>query len=298
MEEGPPKLDSDPKRGDIAGSSSPQLLRRSSLLQLQRLLLLAVAFSSTLDCASALAAAAKKGGGGGKKTPAAASSAGRGMKGSAAAAGFGSVPSSSPTLEETLAGFRRRPVRLLPLDAECPCGGISPPGVSLSYGDCCAPLHRGDEQCLTPLQVLQSRYSAFYLRNIGHVINTTHPTCRDYNDDKIKWAKALNKNGMFDSFQFVSLTVLDDWGDDAITAVADDVENEAFLKFHVRLREKEEEVDGTASTSSTETAVAGRETVIEELSRFLRDPVTGVWKYAGGDVRCLEAGLEGATLNS
>lgn len=197
---------------------------------------------------AALGFAAKKGGK--RKAP------------SSSTKGFGLTP---PTFEDTVSKFRTR-MPEDPDNQDCPCG------TGKLYKDCCAPFHRG-EPCTTTTDVLRSRYSAFSWRNAGHVIATTHETCRDYREDKIAWAKSLNNGGMFDSYDFVNLQV----GSEVLGAD----ENEGFLEFKVTLRAK----DNTASD------IEGQETVITENSRFLRDS-EGTWSYASGEVRSDVVGLD------
>ena len=129
--------------------------------------------------------------------------------------------------------------------------------------------------------VLRSRYTAFSYRNIKYVLDTTHETCRDYREDKVAWAKDLDKGGMFDSFEFVKLQA----GEEEMSK---DDENEGHVEFKVTLRAKEDEND----------KVAGQETVISERSRFLRNPDNGSWSYASGDVRSDVVGLEATQLNA
>ena len=178
--------------------------------------------------------------------------------------GFGKAP---PTLEEVLEGFSTREPEGA-TSQPCPCG-VS----GKTYGECCRPFHLKAIQPLTPTQVLQSRYSAFCYRNIGYIIQTTHPTCRDFQDDKVKWAKDLDKTGMFDSYEFASLNIL---GPEELPS-----ENEGYLEFQVQLRER----------------VGGQVTTIQERSKFLRDPETGVWTYSSGDVRSTNEGLDDIKLN-
>jgi len=181
---------------------------------------------------------------------------------SRSAKGFGPTP---PNLEEVAATFKTR----IGQDSDkekCPCGS------GALYGDCCSPYHTGLKFPESPCNVLQTRYSAFYYRIIPYIISTTHPVCRDFTENKIKWAKDLNKNGMFDSFEFVSLRP-----EPTVTPGID--ENEAFLEFRVKLRSR----DGS-----------GEET-IHEKSRFLKEGDR--WLYAGGEVRSEVAGLEDAILN-
>ena len=186
--------------------------------------------------------------------------------------GFGRPP---PTLEEVLAGFKTR-IPDLADEKPCPCGVVS----GTTYGACCAPYLDGKSVCLTPDRVLQSRYAAFCWRDVGHIIRTTHPSCRDYQDDKIAWAQSLNKNGMFDSFDFVGLTLL---GEVEYTC-----DTEASVEFEVTLR----------ANRRTGTTLEGQETKIRELSVFLKDKETGAWTYARGDVRSTVDGVDDIVLNS
>lgn len=187
--------------------------------------------------------------------------------------GFGKAPL---TLEQTFASFKNR----LPKSAEdCPC----PCGISgKTYGECCAPYHQGSLIPLSPLAVLKSRYSAFCWRNIGYVMKTTHPTCRDFQKDKIAWAKDLDKRGMFDSFDFVGLKVLEN---ETISAVD---ENIGFIEFQVQLR----------ANSLTGSQIDGKVTTIQELSTFQKDEITGGWSYASGDVRSTVEGVQDIVLNA
>jgi SEC-C motif-containing protein len=227
------------------------------------------AYLDSIPITEAFAAANKGGGKKKNKKSANASSTNR---------GFGAPP---PTLAETLATFRTR----LPENASeqpCPCATSS----GATYKDCCQPLHLGQQTCLKPLDVLKSRYSAFCYRDIGYIIATTHPKCRDYQEDRIAWAKDLNKNGMFDSFDFIGLEVLKDED-------GDNNDHEAYIEFQVRMKGREGNLEQRSVAS-----IAGEETLVTERSQFLRDPETGIWTYSGGDVRSGVEGLEDVTLNT
>jgi SEC-C motif-containing protein len=174
--------------------------------------------------------------------------------------------------EQVLSQFRTR----VPEDADsqqCPCG------TGKMYKECCAPFHRG-EPCKTMTDVLRSRYTAFTWRLIGHVIETTDKTSRDYTEDKISWAKNMNrKGGMFDSYDFVLFEPgKEEPGED---------QNSGYIEFKIIVRAK-------ADVGST---LEGREMAIVEKSKFLRDS-DGKWAYASGDVRSDVPGLEDTTLNS
>lgn len=137
------------------------------------------------------------------------------------------------------------------------------------------PYHRGEKFPESPLRVLQSRYSAFSYRLVPYIIQTTHTTCREYRDNKVAWAKDLNQNGMFDSFEFMGLVIPN-------LEPEMDGDNRAYMDFQARLRSR----DGNPN-----------ETVVSERSLFLRDPETNTWTYASGEVRSEEAGLEDVVLN-
>jgi SEC-C motif-containing protein len=47
----------------------------------------------------------------------------------------------------------------------CPCGGGS-------YASCCRPLHRQERQAITAEQLMRSRYSAYALGEIEHLLRT------------------------------------------------------------------------------------------------------------------------------
>jgi len=186
--------------------------------------------------------------------------------------GFGKAP---PTLDETLVTFKTR----IPESAEgkpCPCG-VS----GKTYGTCCGPYLRGLTKPMSATAVLQSRYTAFCWRNIGYIMQTTHPSCRDYNADPVAFAKDLNKNGMFDSFEFIGLKIL---GEEE--KVNNDTE--AFIEFQVKLQANER----------TGSLLEGQVTTIQERSKFLRDEATGSWSYASGDVRSTVQGVDDVILNA
>ncbi|KAG7373030.1 hypothetical protein IV203_033754 [Nitzschia inconspicua] len=229
----------------------------------------------------------KNGGGGGSKNNKKASST------ASTTRGFAAPP---PTLDQTLASFRTRlPDNDDPATVPCPCGIYG-----TSYAECCQPYHLGELQCTTPLSVLQTRYSAFTYRLIGHIIATTHPNCREYMDDKIAWANSLNKNGMFDSFDFVGLQVLKEeqehqQKDEEHSGLDPNV---AYIDFQVTLRGRSSTTANTATITNDAVVVAGKETVVQERSQFLKDTATGVWTYSGGDVRSQVQGLEDTQLNT
>ena len=177
--------------------------------------------------------------------------------------GFGTKPLS---FEQVVAQF---PTRLPPnaLDLPCPCQKHSNPrqpeaeGTDLiTYRECCAPYHDGEKLPESPERVLRSRYSAFRYRNIPYILKTTHPDCSDYQSDKIKWAKDMNKGGMFDGYDFVGLEILSD------TVYSDENSAEAFLEFQVRLAKRND----SPITKSTDVTSDAEEVIVAEKSRFLK----------------------------
>lgn len=233
--------------------------------------------------------------------------------------------SSFSSLEELLSTFpTRQPSSTT--EVPCPCGtrkkqvGGSLPQ-PLSYHECCQPLHDHTQPCTSPLDLLRSRYTAFCYRNIRHIMATTHESNRDWQADTMAWAQELNRDGMFDSFEFVELKLLDssssggqEWQPQQqgeTTTNDDDDGNSSWIEFQVTLRGRGDDyVDdgpgdqrnrkkgfGNPSTTKKNAKVAGLETIVKERSRFLRNPETGVWTYAGGDVTSQSAGLEDSRLN-
>jgi SEC-C motif domain protein len=204
--------------------------------------------------------------------------------------GFGIAP---PTYDEVIRTFKTR----IPPNANelpCPCGSstiiMEEKGENSGqqqqkrrrlYNECCGPLHRGEQACQTMTDVLKSRYSAFSWRMIDHIIHTTHSTNRDYQEDPIAWAKNLNRNGMFDSYEFIQLQA-------GIEELNSNDSNEGFIEFQVTLKDK----------GDKDLRLRGKETVVKERSRFLRNPIDGVWSYASGQVRTDVAGLEDTILNN
>ena len=51
----------------------------------------------------------------------------------------------------------------------CPCGS------TLSYADCCAPLHVGQKTADTAAQLMRARYAAFVLQHVEYIVATTAP---------------------------------------------------------------------------------------------------------------------------
>ena len=55
----------------------------------------------------------------------------------------------------------------------CPCKS------RLSYALCCLPFHQGKAKPETAEQLMRSRYSAYFFRNVDYLVETTHPETRE-----------------------------------------------------------------------------------------------------------------------
>ena len=182
--------------------------------------------------------------------------------------GFGAAPKAPPTLKECCRNFKSR----LPKDTsvDCICGSLP----KRSYAECCRPYHKGEAAAETPQQLLEARYAAFAYRLVPYIIETTDKTNADYMKDKVAWAKKLNKNRMFDGFDFVSLEI----GEQEAGATDDEV----FISPNVfTLRPKE---------------MSKQPLVMRESTKFVRR--NGKWFFASGAVTSEEAGLKGQVLES
>lgn len=56
-------------------------------------------------------------------------------------------------------------------DARCPCG------TGFTYGECCAPYHRG-KPAPTAEALMRSRYTAFVTHDAQYLLDTWHPNTR------------------------------------------------------------------------------------------------------------------------
>lgn len=65
----------------------------------------------------------------------------------------------------------------VPSDREkslCPCKS------RLSYGECCRPFHKGKAKPSTAEQLMRSRYSAYFFREVDYLVQTTHPDTKTW----------------------------------------------------------------------------------------------------------------------
>lgn len=126
-----------------------------------------------------------------------------------------------------------------PLGAGAPC----PCGSGASYDGCCGPVLSGDRPAATAEALMRSRYTAFAVGDVDHLLATWHPATRPASldlDDRIRWTR------------LEVLAVVDGGPDDRRGTVE-------FAAHHLD---------------------AGEPAVLREVSRFRRDG--GTWTYVRG----------------
>ena len=198
--------------------------------------------------------------GGSKKRPA------------ASAGGFGAPPPPPLTLDEVCNSFPTR----VPTDSSCDC----PCGTKQSYEDCCRPYHKFMKVPESPEWCLRSRYVGFCYRLPKYIISTTSKSNSDWQEDRVKWARRLNKEQMFDSFKFVSLDILRE--------EEGETESEAFIDMKVTLQPIDEKTKLPTQAAPME---------FLERSKLTKN-AKGAWRYASGEVTSEVSGLKGRVLNS
>ena len=127
---------------------------------------------------------------------------------------------------------------------QCPCGSEK------SYADCCAPLLAGEAFAKTAEQLMRSRFSAYVLKQIDYLYETTHPDKRDadFRTEMAAWANRA---------EFTKLEVLASRQGRAL----DKVGKVEFIAYYRQF---------------------GEEKQMHELSRFRR--FKGKWHYYDGAV--------------
>lgn len=65
----------------------------------------------------------------------------------------------------------------LPASPACPCGRTDAKGRPLALADCCGPVLAG-EPAPTAERLMRSRYTAFVLGRVDHLLATWHPSTR------------------------------------------------------------------------------------------------------------------------
>ena len=187
------------------------------------------------------------------------------------AGGFGAPKAAPLSLDEVVASFPTR----LPDDvsSDCVCGSGN------KYIDCCRPFHQGELLPESPERCLRTRYSGFAHRLPSYIISTTDKTNSEYMEDKVKWARRLHKEAMFDGFKFDGLEV------GQVEPGKSD--KESFLSLAVTL---------TPVDPKTKVPTQDAPMRFYEKSRFVKRG--GAWLYAAGDVTTDAMGFKDRVLNS
>lgn len=135
-----------------------------------------------------------------------------------------------------------RPARLK--DRECPCGA------GKSYEECCAPLHRGEQEAADPVTLMRSRYAAFAMGQVEYLWRTLHPQYPDRVRPREELLRDLRRSVR--RLRYHGLTILDSrTGSD-----------EAQVLFRARVFDH------------------GKDCSFIELSTFLTEPEG--WRYFDG----------------
>jgi SEC-C motif-containing protein len=131
---------------------------------------------------------------------------------------------------------------------QCPCFS------GKSYANCCEPIHLR-KKWPTPLELMRSRFSAYAMKNVDYIIQTTHP-----NHEMFKMPSSHNKKELLIfvmTTQFKNLKVL-----------SDEIKGKtAFVTFEVELEQN------------------GEKTAFREKSRFLKKG--DQWLYESGELKNL-----------
>lgn len=131
-----------------------------------------------------------------------------------------------------------------PASKACPCGSGAP------LETCCGPILNG-APATSPEALMRSRYTAYALGHVRHLIRTTHPLSPHARPDDAAWAVELSRYCA--SVRFTGLEVLE-------ASASGDV---GHVSFVARLRH------------------GGQDAALRERSRFER--LAGRWTYRDGD---------------
>ena len=99
---------------------------------------------------------------------------------------------------------------------KCPCGS------NIKYKKCCQAFHKGKLPS-TALELMKSRYSAYVLKDVKYIINTTDVNNPDYTTDRLSWEKDIEEFCINSDFK--ALKILEFIPGDEIS----------YVKFHVSL---------------------------------------------------------------
>jgi len=127
----------------------------------------------------------------------------------------------------------------------CPCGS------NIKYKKCCQVFHKG-KLPFTALELMKSRYTAYFLQIPKYIISTTHKENKDYIEDAALWESQILDFSI--NYDFKSLEIVE-FVDGAL---------EAFVTFKVQLLYKDEDNS------------------FAEKSRFVK--INDKWYYHSGEI--------------
>ncbi|MEZ5314930.1 MAG: YchJ family metal-binding protein [Chlamydiales bacterium] len=83
---------------------------------------------------------------------------------------------------------------------KCPCHS------GKEYRACCKPYHNGQSP-LKPIALMRARYSAYALKNVDYIIETTHSSHPDQMSSLKEWRSRIF--AFSKKYAFINLTILD-----------------------------------------------------------------------------------------
>jgi len=127
---------------------------------------------------------------------------------------------------------------------KCPCGS------NIKYKKCCQVFHKG-KIANTALELMKSRYSAYVIKDVKYIINTTDVNNPDFTLETISWANDIEE--FCTNSEFRSLDILEYIEDDNIS----------YVKFYVNLY------------------IQGQDQSFTEKSKFVK--INNKWLYVNGE---------------
>ena len=127
---------------------------------------------------------------------------------------------------------------------KCPCGS------NLKYKKCCQVFHKGKLPD-NALELMKSRYSAYVVKDVKYIINTTDVNNPDYTIQTESWTNDLLE--FCNTSEFKNLDIIE-FIDDS---------KESFVKFHVTL------------------FINGKDNSFTEKSKFIK--LKDKWLYVNGE---------------
>ncbi|WP_419771084.1 MAG: YchJ family protein [Candidatus Marinarcus sp.] len=131
-------------------------------------------------------------------------------------------------------------------DDLCPCNSGKP------YEQCCKLFHDGVEKVKNACELMASRYSAYAKEHSEYIIQTTHTSHPQYNENKRSWLKEIDDFMKMTTFENLKIFDFTEEG------------NEAYVTFRAVL------------------SVQGKDCSFTERSQFLKE--NEQWYYANGEI--------------